>query len=51
MTKLETLINGGTVTIEKFRTLDNFLDECEHNDLEVEVGRDEDNFYTVTLKK
>lgn len=50
MTKLETLITEGTVIFEKFRHMDNFLEECEHNNLEVNVTIDKDNWYVVTLK-
>ncbi|UUV47152.1 hypothetical protein [Bacillus phage vB_BanS-Thrax5] len=51
MNRIEQLKKDGSITFEKFRMMDNFLDECEYNDIEVNVSKDEDNFYIVTLIK
>ncbi|UUV46133.1 hypothetical protein [Bacillus phage vB_BanS-Thrax1] len=51
MNRIEQLKKDGSITFEKFRTMDNFLDECEYNNIEVSVTKDEDSFYVVTLKK
>ena len=51
LTLIEQLKKDGSITFEKFRMMDNFLEECEYNDIEVNVTKDEDNFYIVTLIK
>jgi len=51
MNRIKQLKIDGSITFEKFRMMDNFIDECESNNIEVEVTKDEDNFYIVTLKK
>ncbi|KLA04777.1 hypothetical protein B4086_5735 [Bacillus cereus] len=51
MIRLEEFMEQGSITFEKYRMLDNFVEECEMYNLRVEVSTDEDGFYVVTLKK
>ncbi|WP_176524363.1 hypothetical protein [Bacillus thuringiensis] len=51
MARIEEFIKEGFLTFEKYRMMDNFVEECEMHNLTVEVSTDEDGFYVVMLKK
>lgn len=51
MTRIEEFMKQGSLTFEKYRMVDNFVEECEMHNLTVEVSTDEDGFYVVTLKE